>query len=783
MTRIDFCKDWMVSKEGQVPHQVTLPHDAMQEERRSSSSEGSGAIAYYEGGCYRYEKRFEAPAKWKDKSISLYFEGVYRKSEVLINGISLKKCSNGYRGFHVSIQECLRFGEINTLTVIADNSEMPNSRYYSGSGIYRPVWLDIKEKVHFLTDGIRISTLSWSPALVRVAARHTGGEVHVQILDGGEVIAEGCGDDLKFFIPGARLWSDDNPYLYKCRVSLKDGEMIRDCEEISFGIRQLEWTEKGLLVNGKDIKLRGGCIHHDHGILGARCYKEAEYRRAKILKKAGYNAVRSAHNPISEEMLNACDELGIYVMDETWDHWFNHKNKYDYAGEILDEYREDIASLVGKDFNHPSVIMYSIGNEVTEPLSEKGMAFEKEIVGLLHEMDPSRPTTIGLNLLILAMRAKAMREERKDPGDSKRIVQGSQQFNAQVTEETGKIMNQAVASPEIDRLTSPALDAVDIAGYNYASGRYLLEKEVHPDRIVVGSETFPADIYQNWEMVKKLPYLIGDFMWAAWDYLGEVGIGSWGYGEEGKVRQKPFPWIIADIGTHDILGNPDGQAAYAGLVWGTRTDGFLGVRPVVHTGEEITKSAWRLTNAISSWSWNGCEGKKAEVEVFAAPDAQKVRLYINDKLMGEEKIEQQKALFNVLYEPGELRAEICNADNHEIQVLTLRSASGSCTPVMHPEKSEIRRREVLFVPIGLEDRNGLIECGRDVGLTVQVEGGELLAFGSADPKPEDSYLSDRCRSYYGRAMAVVRAKESEESIRLRVASDDNLFSETEIRVV
>ena len=635
--QIDFCKNWEFSKIGDEGSMlVTLPHDAMIHEKREAECESGSAGAYFPGGVYEYKKTFDVPTEWEGKKVLIRFEGVYRKAEIYMNGVKIGRIVNGYTERTFELAHVLNYGAENTLKVVVNNSELPNSRWYSGSGIYRPVTLFVLEQSYIALDGVKVATVSYAPAKIAVSVRHIGGEVSVSILDRDKIMAEGLGDEIELEIPDAKLWNDDTPFLYTCKVTLQDNGSIMDSRECAFGIRMIEWSPQGLLVNGQETLLRGGCVHHDNGILGACAYAEAEERKVRIMKEYGYNAIRSAHNPCSRAMLDACDRLGMYMMDETWDMWYQHKNKYDYASDFMDHYEDDIVSMIQKDYNHPSVIMYSIGNEVSEPAKGEGMELARKMIDIMHGLDVSRPVTVGLNLMILANAAKGKEMYRADGGinaeaaggisgdtaqDAEGVVGDTQQmpdmsqmnstmFN-QLTMMIGTGMNHSADGEEADKATSSILDAVDIAGYNYASGRYPLEREAHPNRIVLGSEIFPQDIAVNWEMVEQYPYLIGDFMWTAWDYLGEAGIGAWAYTEEAISFDKPYPWLLGGAGAIDLIGHGDGSALLAKAVWG-KNNGKLGiaVTPANHPGVEIIKSAWRGTNAIPSWSWKGCEGNR-----------------------------------------------------------------------------------------------------------------------------------------------------------------------------
>ncbi|GHT97843.1 hypothetical protein FACS1894142_3250 [Spirochaetia bacterium] len=763
MKKIDFNKNWIFQKEDGSRIKVDLPHDAMIAEQRSPDSPGGSANAYFPGGLYVYEKTFDVPEDWQDKYIAFQFEGVYKNSKVYINGTEAGGRPYGYIPFFVETEGLLNFGAENTIRVVADNRNLPNSRWYTGSGIYRPVWLWIGGNNHINIEGVKISTLSYSPAWIKIETAHTGGNVTVEIQYKGKTVASGKGSSITLDIANAALWNDESPHLYQCHVRLSENG--RNVDEVieKFGIRKIEWSSKGLFINGKKTLLRGGCVHHDNGILGARSYAESEERRVRIMKEAGFNAIRSSHNPASPAMLEACDKYGLYVMDETWDMWYEHKSKYDYASDFMDNYKTDIKAMVDRDFNHPSVIMYSIGNEISEPHEQKGIALTKEMTAYIHSLDTNRAVTCGLNLWLISKASKGKSVYKKEgglaSGDDKKKNQlsSSTLFNF-VTSMVGTGMNKNANSKAADIVTSPCLDILDIAGYNYASGRYPLEGKAHPNRIVMGSETFPQDIAKNWAMVKKYPYLIGDFMWTAWDYLGEAGLGAWAYSDDGKGFNKPYPWLLAEAGAIDILGNIGAEAEYAATVWGLQKQPYIGVQPVNHPGITPAKMVWRGTNAIASWSWQGCEGNKAVVEVYA--DADHVELLLNNRRIAKKKIKNYRAIFKMRYIPGTLTAIAYDKNGGELSRSDLVSAEGSRHINISPEKNSVNTGEIVYVDINIIGENGIIESNADTKLDLMVEGGTLLAFGSANPRTEESYLSGSFTTYYGRAQAVVQADEA-----------------------
>ena len=761
MTRLNLNENWEFSKQGETTQEmVTLPHDAMLHEKRRPDCESGSAGAYFPGGIYRYSRKFMAMPEWKGKQVLIEFEGVYQNAAVSINTKEIGQIVYGYTSSHFDISNALEYGKENTITVVVNNHEMPNSRWYSGSGIYRPVSLYILEPVRIEFDGIKIITKSYHPAIVQVKTAHLGGEVQVKLADqDGRIVAEKTGDRVDIEVANARLWSDEDPYLYTCQVELKENGKVVDKRGIPVGIRKIEWSSKGFYVNGKETLLRGGCIHHDNGILGACAFKEAEERKVRIMKETGFNAIRSSHNPCSKALLDACDRYGMYVIDESWDMWFRRKSKYDYASSFKAHYKEDLKAMVEKDYNHPSVIFYSIGNEVSEPASTEGVELAKEMIDYVHTLDDSRAVTLGLNLMIVANAAKGKQMYSDDGGvDSKgdkMSGMNSTMFNM-ITQMVGSGMNKAANGTKADLATTPVLDALDIAGYNYASGRYGMEGVKHPDRVIFGSETFPQDIAKNWAMVEKYPYLIGDFMWTAFDYLGEAGLGAWSYSADAKGFNKPYPWLLGGAGVIDILGNPDGEALHAKAVWGQNNRQIgIAVCPPNHPKEKLIKSSWRGTNAIPSWSWRNCEGNKTAVEVYTKESS--VELFLNGRKVGRKKTKNCKAVFRMKYESGILEAVSYDAVGKESERGKLLSAEGCLKLSIAPEKEIVKENEVFFVPINICGQNGVVECNADERLQVTVTGGELLGFGSANPRTEEDYLEGRFTSYAGRTLAVIRA--------------------------
>ena len=758
MKKQSFTEGWIF--EGQ---KITLPHDAMIHGTRSADAPSASAQGYFAGGSYSYEKHFLRPDAGQ---VILEFEGVYRNARVLLNGTEAACHAYGYTPFLVDISDLLKDGE-NVLQVLCDNEQQPDSRWYAGAGIYRPVWLWTGDGAVLKPFSVSITTESTAPARIRVET-DCEEETDVIISLQGQVVAKGHGNDCMLSIPDALLWSDETPILYTCTV-----QSSTDSISQSFGIRLITRSRDGIEINWKPVKLRGGCIHHDSGILGSATYDEMEWRRIRMLKEAGFNAVRSAHNPISRAALEACDALGLYVMDESWDMWFSHKSRFDYADKWRDNWQQDLEAMVLRDRNHPSVILYSIGNEVSEPASPEGQEAERRMVDFMHALDSSRLVTGGFNLMIISSAAKGKGiYDKADEGGSgwdsdsakKMGNMNSTLFNL-ITSVVGTGMNLTANSRKADAATSPGLDLLDVAGYNYASGRYRKDGRLHPDRLIVGSETFPQDIAKNWRMVEKYPWLCGDFMWTAWDYLGEAGIGAWAYTKDGKGFNKPYPWLLADCGALDLLGNPTGELFLAQAVWGTGPKVQLAVQPVNHK-KRPAKAVWRGTNAIPGWSWEGCEGKMATVEVYAASGT--VALMLNGVEVGRKPVRSCRAVFRLRYAPGTLSAALYSQDGTIVATSELTSASGPLQIHMNAPET-IHHRDIIHVDLSIADSEGHIERNRDEQISLEVHGGELLAFGSANPRTEERYDAGRFTTYYGQAMAVIRVGTGD-SLKISVSS-------------
>jgi len=759
---------WTYWSDNQPEHVVVdLPHDAMIVGERNPDAKGGQSTAFFDADTYHYQKTLKASAKMVKSHVTLQFEGVYRNPKVYINDRLAGGTAYGYIPFEVQADSFLKEGD-NVIRIDADNSKFPNTRWYSGGGIYRPIHLLVQDPEAYIQQ-VKILTKSITPATIALNVAHQGGEVKATILLNGVEVAKAEGDQTEITIPDAKLWSAESPTLYEARVELSKSGKVVETRTEKFGIRTIDWNaQQGLLINGKPTLLRGGCIHHDNGILGAREYDDAARRKVATMKSYGFNALRSAHNPISPALLRACDELGMYIMDEMWDVWYSYKNTEDYSKDFMANWQDDIDKIAARDYNHPSVIMYSIGNEVVEPVTKEGLEMEQKLVARFHEADSSRPVTCGMNLVIQMMNAALgmnfTRSEETGTKADKQPKMTSEEYNKMMVE-NGQRKAQYVVRPEVDMICSPGLDILDIAGYNYGILRAETDAKLHPDRVQVGTETYCFDIATSWPLVERLPQLVGDFMWTGWDHLGEVGIGFWYYGSGDEGFYKQYPWLISGAGAIDLLGNPTGEALRAKAVWEKTDEPLIGVCP--YMDEPLVKAMWRGTNSIPCWSWPGQEGKAGQVEVFTS--APTCRLYLNDELIGEQQVNACRAIFDVNYQPGTLKAVTIGADGKE-HTAELKSATGETMIAARTEGKTHRAGQLVFVDIALTGENGVVVGNRDTRLKVKVEGAQLLAFGSARPFTEENFQDGIYTTWFGLSQAIIKA-DKPGSVKLTITGE------------
>lgn len=796
MEKISLNNEWRCHVTGDEAHSfcVSLPHDAMLLDERNSSSRSGINNGWFVARNYTYERDLVIPENTQQTLYELEFEGVYHNATVYVNGVKAAFHAYGYTGFRVSLNEYLRFGDTNQITVSVKNDDQPNSRWYSGTGIYRPVWLIKRPGQHILPDGIRVTTMDYHVPMICVeVTANFQAAAQIQITDGQHVIKEvitepGKKDGDHFCMramlkmPGAKLWDTQRPNLYHCSVTCGD-----DTAEVSFGIRQLAWNAgDGFLINGKREILRGACIHHDNGLLGACAYDDAEERKIRILKENGYNAIRSAHNPCSKAMLDACDRLGVLVMDEYVDVWYIHKTKFDYADQVMTHYQEDLAQMVEKDYNHPSVILYSTGNEVSETAQKKGIAFCGTMTQYLHELDATRPVSCGINIffnLLSSLGFGVYSDKKADQefqNEKKRKAVGSEFFNRLAGLLGANFMKAGASLKACDLKTRGAYANLDIAGYNYGLFRYRKDLRHYPERLILGSETFCSDAAAFWKMAQDHPRLIGDFVWSGMDYLGEVGVGSWEYPEYAPDPEHGPGWVSAGSGRIDLTGKPLAEMTYTQVAFGLKKIG-LGVIPVNHTHEKHSPSAWKMTNAIESWSWNGCAGQDARVEIYSLADS--VSLFLNGTCLGTKKTKKSgRTIFSVTYQDGTLEAVSYDQNHQETARCALCTAGKGSELRIEPEQTILADAQKLcYARIRITDHAGILKPMLRDKVRLTVEGGSLLGYGSACPYNQDGFLTDTADTYFGEAMAIIRPDRAGKMVIRAAGATGSACAEVEVR--
>lgn len=802
MKRRDFNKNWtfMIDKSSMLSagttEQITinLPHDAMIAERRKPDSTTTSAGGYFPGGNYIYTKTFQLSEEEWNQTVLLELEGAYHKTRVYCNGAFVTSCMNGYRGFYADLTPYLVEGD-NHLEIKVANSDSPNSRWYSGSGIYRPVSLLVGNDVHVKPDGLKILTpdVAEDISTVEVSLELNHCSKKAQSLVIRTVIREQSGKEVasedtkvalfpgeipnlrqRIYIRDANLWSVEDPYLYRCEVTIYSGDEVIDQADTEFGLRHIQVDPlHGLRMNGKEVLLRGACIHHDNGVIGAVSMLDAEIRKIKILKEAGFNAVRIAHNSASKATLTACDRVGMLVIEESFDMWNFSKTTNDYALLFASSFEEDVKAIVEKDYNHPSVIMYSIGNEIQELGTPAGAAWNRIIAELFHTLDASRFVTNAVNGLLTVMDklpqiiqdmgvlTKGSCEEQESQGSSGDINDVMTALMGHGNELSG----HELVAERLDAVFS----ALDISGYNYMRGRYEQDAEKYPHRITYGSETYGPDIDLNWHCVKEIPNVIGDFTWTGWDYIGESGIGMVGHDEPGGFASG-YPAYLAYVGDIDITGHRRPMSYYRQIVWGLRKEPYIAVQHPQYYGMKVSCTPWVVNDSISSWTWSGQEGKSCIVEVYS--DSEEVELLLNGESLGRKPVGEGnrfKAFFETSYQPGTLEAVSYEKGNITGRYL-LKTADDTLKLQIVCDSDMQNNKELIYLPIQIVDGNGILHTSCDSRIALSIEGdGELLGFGSGNPKSEEDLTGDKCTTWNGKALVVIR-KTGQGSIHVQASA-------------
>lgn len=771
---------------------VDLPHDWSIESKPDKNNPSGAGGGFFPGGTGWYRKAFTAPADWKGKRVSVEFDGVYRNATVYLNGHKLGDHAYGYTAFTFDLTPGLNFGATNVLAVRVDNSAQPNSRWYSGSGIYRHVRVVVTSPVHVAHWGVFVTTPEAMDASAKISLRTrvanedaaaAGATVETTLFDkaGNKVgtaqskltIAAGQEEETaqEITVTNPALWSPASPALYHAITLVRKEGKVLDQVTTPFGIRTLAWSaEKGLLLNGKPVKLTGGSVHHDNGPLGAAAFDRAEVRRVELLKAAGHNAVRTAHNPPSSAFLDACDRLGLLALDEPFDAWKAHKVKFDYGSDFDDWWKRDISSMVLRDRNHPSVVIWGIGNEIPELEVDRGAAIGKQLADQVRLLDNTRPLTLAF------------------PGT------------------TTKPTAQAVFSQ------------LDITGYNYnLIPTYAKDHEQLPSRIMLTTESLPAKAFPLWEITHDNPYVIGDLTWTSMDYLGESGIGAWAYAtpEKAKMAEQmsgmmsntgmidqmftgmangvdvmaemaknssdpaakaagelffhSYPWHAAASGDLDLTGFRKPQSYYRDIMWNGGDRVYATVRLPEPEGKKIIAIMWATYPTLPSWSWPGEEGKELQVEVYSG--AEKVQLFLNDKLIGEKptgREQEFKATFSVPYAPGILKA-VGIRGNRPVAESVLTTAGEASALRLTADRTVVGAdgEDLSFVTVEALDAQGRPQLRADQEVEFSISGpGVIAAVGNGDGQDPASYQGNRRKLFQGRAQVVVRTTRQPGAIKL-----------------
>ena len=798
MKKIDFNHGWVFTQEGTERRtEVTLPHDAMINTERNPNMRNYFLLAGFEGGKYIYTKRFFVSKEEEGKTYLLEFEAVYCMSEVYVNGQLAAKKAYGFIPFQIHLNPYLKFGAENEIRVEANVPREGHGRWYTGGGIYRPVNLYIGEDYYIEPYGVKVTTLSINPAKIQVDVRVNGGKsVCVDILKNGRSViftelAVTRGHSMtELVIPDARLWSAETPELYEAVVSLKQGEHFCDTVTETFGIRTIEVNaEKGLLINGVPTFLRGGCIHNDCGVIGVINNDSTEIHRARKLKKSGFNALRSAHHPMSRSLMKACDEVGLYVMDEAFDYWYRPKGGNPHCAQFMDTFKEDTIAMVQDAYNHPCVIMYSIGNEIPEAGSLKGVRVGKAIVDAIHSIDITRPTTLCPSVHWLReyldgvpyltededeWMAKATENKETDWKHYMKIFMGA----AANIPENEKDMAYPPTFVQMDEdATKNLYPYLDVAGYNYYEDKYDTLHELHPERVLLGTETRGEMIVDTMRYARSHPFLIGDFIWTLQEHLGEANCCNISYGEQKEKKDnlsgKDYPWLINYGGTIDLIGTILPSIHKYEFAWDENKKGlYLASQPPIHQGLAPNVGGYRWTDTVEGWTYEGYEGQPTWVDAYT--DAASVEIFVNGKSVGKSDVRDYFAKVPCTYEPGELMGIGYDESGRELYRTVVRSANRDTRITAIPEKTTLQAGEedFCFIDVSITDYEGTLKLLPERVVNIKVEGpGTLQGFGSANHLNEEKYDQLHHTTYLGRLQAVIRSGKEGGEVKITFFGD------------
>lgn len=727
------------------------------------ASPGNISTGFVLGGTGWYRKAFILHEKDIGNNIQVRFDGVYMNADLWINGFHLGNHPYGYTSFFYDITPFLNpAGETNILAVQVKNNGR-NSRWYSGSGIYRHVWLDVRNPVHIGTWGVHIMTtqVSDTGAVIKISTSIKNTLDTISNLTVKTRLISPDGEPGEYFnnhttlfpneeglygqtiiISKPELWSLDKPSLYLAEVTVLLENKEVDRHVTPFGIRDIHFDAgNGFQLNGKNVLLRGGNMHHDNGPLGSATIDRAEYRRVEIMKANGYNAIRTSHNPPSSQFLDACDQLGMLVLDEAFDMWQRPKKPQDYHLYFDDWWQKDLSSMVLRDRNHPCVIMWSIGNEVNERADSSGLKLAKKMYDLIKTIDDTRPVTEAI--------CGFWDHPGREWGD-----------------------------------TAPAFKILDVGGYNYQWRQYEPDHDLFPQRIVAGTESIVLEAWENWNQVKNHSFVIGDFLWTGMDYLGEASIGHAVQVKKGETFNKGWPWFNAWCGDIDLCGNKKPQSYYRDVVWG-RSKIEMMVHAPVPEGYIEEVSYWGWPDEWKNWNWKVGRGKAMQVSVYSSyPE---VLLELNGKEVGRKDIspeDKMTAHFEVTYVPGQIKA--IGLEHGKRGDSTAIETTGRPVAIrMEPDRNSIHtdRNDLCYVSVELVDDQGRRVPDADNRLDFEVSGeGELAAVGNGNPTDIKSFQNPHVKSFRGRCLVILRPLGLKGSINLNARAAGLAGSGLEIKV-
>lgn len=724
-------RNWFLHAPG-FQGNVDLPNDYSVTMPRDPHTAGGASNGFFQTGNGYYQKEItfdETPRHY-----ILDIDGAYMCTTVRCNEYQMVMHPHGYAPILVDLTPRIRFGEKNLLR-IATYAHQPSTRWYSGAGIYRDVflWEGGEIRIEPWDKFVYTPTLETVQAAYRISADREGEvTLRAEILDAGECAAvleekvhvaagEKTDVSLSLRLPDAKLWDMENPHLYTMHTVILENDTVLDTDDTVFGVRTVTVdAENGLRLNGKSVKLRGGCIHHDHGVLGAADYPAACRRKLTKLKEAGFNALRIAHNPPSLQLLEMCDAMGIAVMDEAFDCWRENKGgDFNYHLWFDGWWDKDITAMVLRDRNHPCVFSYSIGNEIPESYGLRdGDEWSARLAAEIRKYDTTRPVTSATWQM----------------GDA----------------ETWADRTEGYFAP------------LDLCGYNYAYGRYEADHERYPDRVIWGSETHAVHFYDSWHSVLRNSYVIGDFTWTAYDNLGEAGTGRACWARDGEIKGislAEYPWRSCYQGDLDLCGYRRPQSYFREAVWIGGTEPKIFTTHPEHYGEGFTGTGWHWYDVLDSWTFEDTYiGKPVRCEVYT--DADEIEWYLNGRNLGRSKPEKAIAVMDIPYEKGEI-AVIAYRNGTECGRSFLHTVGSAAVVKVEAETVSLcaDNRDLCYFDITVTD-----SCGERVPyagekLHCTVDGGRLLGIFSGNPCNEDAYGSDTCHAFEGRAVAVVSAAE------------------------